>query len=62
MRVIVDEETCDHHGQCMIECPEVFQLVGPSELRYVHEPDESRRDDVESAADACPTVSIRIAG
>jgi len=46
----------------MIECPEVFTLVGPDELRYVAEPDESLRDDVESAADACPTASITIEG
>ena len=46
MRVSVDEQTCDHHGQCMIACPEVFQLIGPSELRYVPDPEESLRDDV----------------
>lgn len=62
MRVFVDEQTCDHHGQCMIACPEVFQLIGASELRYVPDPDESLHDDVEAAADACPTASIRIEG
>ncbi|HET6849873.1 MAG TPA: ferredoxin [Gaiellales bacterium] len=60
MRVHVDEATCQHHGQCMIECPEVFQLAGADELRYVPEPDESLRDDVEAAADACPTQSITV--
>lgn len=62
MRVSVDEQTCDHHGQCMIACPEVFELIGPSELRYVPDPEESLRDDVGAAADACPTASIRIEG
>jgi ferredoxin len=62
VRVDVDASTCQHHGQCMIECPEVFTLVGPDELRYVAEPDESLRDDVEAAADACPTASITIEG
>lgn len=60
MRVTVDESTCDHHGQCMIACPEVFQLVDPETLRYVETPDESLRDDVEAAMDACPTQSIRV--
>jgi ferredoxin len=60
VRVHVDEATCQHHGQCMIECPEVFQLVSADELRYVAQPDESLRDDVEAAADACPTQSITI--
>ena len=62
MRVTVDERTCQHHGQCMIECPEVFMLVSPDELRYVAEPDESLRGDVEAAADACPTQSITVEG
>ena len=62
MRVIVDEQTCDHHCHCMIASPEVFQLIGPSELRYLPDPDQSLRDDVEAAADACPTASIRIEG
>ena len=60
MRVVVDTDTCQHHGQCMIECPEVFTLVGADELRYVAEPDNALRDDVEAAADACPTQSITI--
>ena len=46
----------------MIECPEVFTLVSPDELRYVAEPDESLRGDVEAAADACPTQSITVEG
>lgn len=62
MRVSVDEQTCDHHGQCMIACPDVFELIGPSELRYVPDPEESLRDDVEAAADAGPTASITIEG
>jgi ferredoxin len=60
VRVHVDEATCQHHGQCMIECPEVFQLTGADELRYVAQPDESLREDVEAAADACPTRSITV--
>jgi ferredoxin len=46
----------------MIECPEVFQLIGADELRYETEPDESLRADVEAAADACPTQSITVDG
>lgn len=60
MRVTVDERSCDHHGQCMIACPEVFQLIDPDTLRYVERPAESLRDAVEAAMDACPTQSIRV--
>lgn len=62
MRVVYEEQTCDHHGQCAIACPEVFELVSPTELRFVAEPDESLRDDVEAAVDACPTMSLRVEG
>jgi ferredoxin len=60
MRVIVDTDSCQHHGQCMIECPEVFQLVSADELVYVADPDTALRDAVEAAADACPTQSITV--
>jgi ferredoxin len=60
MRVTVDETTCDHHGQCMIACPEVFNLVAPDRLEDVAEPDGSLRDGVEEAEAACPTLSIMI--
>jgi ferredoxin len=62
MRVTVDTDTCQHHGQCMIECPDVFDLVSADQLVYVAEPDEALRDDVVAAADACPTQSITVEG
>lgn len=60
MRVTVDTDTCQHHGQCMIECPEVFNLVSADELVYVAEPADELRDHVVAAADACPTQSITV--
>ena len=61
MRVTVDEQTCDHHGQCMIACPEVFNLVSPDKLRVVARARrEPLRDGVEEAEAACPTLSIMI--
>jgi len=57
MRVTVDTQTCDHHGQCMIACPEVFNLAAPDRLEYVAEPDDSLRACVEEAEAACPTLS-----
>ena len=60
MRVVVDTDTCQHHGQCMIECPEVFQLVSADELVYEAAPGQALRADVEAAADACPTQSITV--
>ncbi len=60
MKVIVNAHTCEHHGQCEIVCPEVFTLVSAEKLEYVADPDESLREDIEAAVDACPTISISI--
>ena len=60
MRVVVNQRTCEHHGQCEIVCPEVFELVDAQTLRYAAEPDASLRADLEVAVDACPTQSIRL--
>jgi ferredoxin len=60
VKVIVNSQTCEHHGQCEIVCPDVFTLVSAERLEYVGEPHESLREDVEAAVDACPTISITI--
>lgn len=60
MRVIVDTDLCEHHGQCEIAAPDVFTLRDGVELVHSEYPDESLRDEVEEAADACPTQAISI--
>lgn len=60
MKVHVDMELCEYHGQCMIAAPEVFNLVEEGDLRYVAEPDDSLREVVEEAMDACPVQAISI--
>lgn len=53
-------DKCEYHGQCTIAAPEVFDLVGEKELAYEPNPNESLRDDVEEAMDACPVQAISI--
>jgi ferredoxin len=60
VRVVVDLNKCQDHGQCVFAAPEVFQLDGAGKLDYVAEPDEALRDAVEEAADVCPLQAIRI--
>jgi ferredoxin len=62
MKVIVDLDVCEYHGQCAIAAPDVFELKDESTLVWVAEPDESLRGDVEEAADACPTQAITLEG
>ncbi|MDX6741132.1 ferredoxin [Actinocorallia sp. A-T 12471] len=61
MKVIVDMNKCQDHGQCVFAAPDVFQLE-EGRLVFVSHPDEALRDDVEEAADVCPLQAIRIEG
>jgi len=60
MRVVVDMSRCQDHGQCAFAAPEVFQLDADGHLGYVPDPDESLREAVEEAVDACPLQAIRL--
>jgi ferredoxin len=64
MKVVVDMDKCQDHGQCAFAAPEVFQIDADSGKLVVltHEPDESLRDKVEEAADVCPVQAIEIEG
>ncbi|MFF0741597.1 ferredoxin [Streptomyces sp. NPDC004111] len=60
MKVVVDMDICQDHGQCVFAAPEVFRLDDNGKLVYVAEPDESLREDIEDAADVCPLQAITI--
>jgi len=60
MRISVDLTTCQNMGQCVYEAPSVFSLDTAGHLQYVEDASEDRREEVESAANLCPTQSISI--
>ncbi|MFB6777972.1 MULTISPECIES: ferredoxin [unclassified Streptomyces] len=60
MKVVVDMNKCQDHGQCVFSAPDVFQLDDNGRLAYVCDPDDALRDEVEEAADVCPLQAIRI--
>lgn len=60
MKVSVDLELCQDHGQCVFSAPDVFQLDTEGHLTYTATPDEALREDVEDAADVCPLQAIRV--
>ena len=63
MKVVVDWDACQDHGQCCFAAPEVFQLDETGRMVVLNEnPDESLRDKVEEAADVCPLQAITIEG
>lgn len=61
MKVVVDLERCEAHGQCVLVAPAVFH--GFSEegmLEYDPEAPESERAAVEQAVAICPAAAIRL--
>jgi ferredoxin len=68
MRIEVDLNRCQDHGQCVFAAPSVFDLNDDGRLTfrdeqasgvYVSESlDDAARDAVEEAVDICPTQAI----
>ena len=63
IKVIVDLDVCQDHGQCVFAAPQVFELDEEGSLVVLQdEVGEDLRDAVEEAADVCPTQAITIEG
>ena len=63
LKVTVDRDVCQNHGQCVFAAPQVFELDDEGELVVLDdEPDESLRAAVEEAVDVCPTRAITVEG
>ena len=63
IRVVVDRDVCQDHGQCVFAAPQVFELDEEGQLVVLQdEVDESLRANVEEAVDVCPTQAITIEG
>ena len=60
MRVDVDMDLCQSHGECCFAAPEVFELGEDDVLKWVEHPDESQRAAVEQAVLVCPVAAISL--
>jgi ferredoxin len=60
MKICVDLNKCQDHGQCVIAAPDVFAFGDDGKLTWVAEPDDRLRQDIEDAADACPEQAITL--
>jgi ferredoxin len=58
VRVDVDMDLCQSHGECCFAAPEVFELGDDDVLKWVEHPDESHREGVEQAVLSCPVAAI----
>jgi ferredoxin len=61
VRVNVDFDLCESHGECAIMASEVFRLDENDQLEILQsDPPERLRGDVEAAARTCPTQAITV--
>ena len=62
MKIVVDYDLCESHGQCEYVAGEVFHLDDNGDLQVAEDVPESLRDKVELAVSVCPTLAIRLEG
>jgi ferredoxin len=63
VRVLVDWDLCEGHGQCEFAAPEVFTINDDGDLDVLDEtPPESERAGVEQAVRRCPTRALSLGG
>ena len=60
LKITVDRDVCQNYAQCCFEAAGAFALDDDGVMTYQAEVDESLRDDVERAADVCPTQAITV--
>ena len=60
MKVHVDMNLCQSHGECVVVAPDVFELGDDDVLVWQEEVDDSRRADMQEAANVCPMMAIRL--
>jgi ferredoxin len=62
MKVHVDMNLCQSHGECVFAAPDVFELGDDEVLKWEEDVDESKRAEVEEAVNVCPMTAITIEG
>jgi len=62
MNVSIDSEACTGCEECVMLCPDVFELNATTYLAEVKSPNvpEALADDVDNAAMSCPVDAIRL--
>lgn len=60
MKVHVDMNLCQSHGECVSIAPDVFELGDDDVLVWREEVSEDRRAAIEEAVNVCPMMAISI--
>ena len=62
IKVHIDLNLCQSHGECVAIAPDLFQLDENDFIVWQEEVDDSRRADLEAAVNTCPMTAISIEG
>lgn len=61
MRIVIDWDLCQGHGNCMADAPDVFLVDEKGKLTVLQEsPPESLLEGVRNAVEYCPTGAVSI--
>jgi ferredoxin len=60
MKVHVDMNLCQSHGECVAIAPDVFELGDDDVLVWQEDVSDDRRADMEAAMNACPMAAITL--
>ena len=60
MRLSVDLNRCEQHGQCVLAAPEQFEFDEDDNLAWNSSPTEEQREAAQRAVDACPMMAITL--
>lgn len=64
MKITVDFDHCEVHGDCVVAAPEVFDIGDDDDVVQVlnDSPGEELRSKVETAVKMCPVAAIKLVG
>ncbi|KMS78173.1 ferredoxin [Streptomyces leeuwenhoekii] len=60
MRITVDMNLCESHGQCVFAAPEIFSFDDEDHLVHEAAPADALLDKAEKAAAVCPVRAITV--
>ncbi|MFE5330758.1 ferredoxin [Embleya sp. NPDC056575] len=60
MRITVDMNLCESHGQCVFAAPDVFSFDDEDFLVYEDRPADALRAHVRTAVSMCPVRAVSI--
>jgi len=60
MKVEVDTDLCQAHGECIFAAPQIFELDDEDQIHWVSSPDDGLRDKARQAAKVCPVSAIKV--